>query len=241
MQIIGRVGGKSRLCKQLVKKFPDDIKIYCEPFVGGGSVFFEMDKHDVEIINDLDTDISDIYKDIQKVTIDDLNSFIFEPDAATFKKLKMSIRSEDVLERLFRNLYLSKYSYMSNRSHFGDRKNGAYVKLKKNLKKFQDRLSGVVIENLDYKNIIQQYDSNDTFFYLDPPYVNTDDYNHTVDHTELFELLSQIKGRFLMSLDNGDLVRGLCKKHNFNHDTIETTYNNAKGKINKTELVIQNF
>lgn len=36
------VGGKSQLLHKIRHKYPDDIKRYCEPFVGGGAVLFDV-------------------------------------------------------------------------------------------------------------------------------------------------------------------------------------------------------
>jgi len=52
--LIKRVGGKSKLSKYINSKIPSH-KIYIEPFVGGGAVFFEKGESEVEVVNDLDT------------------------------------------------------------------------------------------------------------------------------------------------------------------------------------------
>ena len=36
------VGGKSQLLEEIKEKYPQNIEKYCEPFVGGGAVLFDI-------------------------------------------------------------------------------------------------------------------------------------------------------------------------------------------------------
>jgi DNA adenine methylase len=64
----------------------------------------------------------------------------------------------------------------------------------------------VLIENLDFRQVIKKYDSNQTVFYLDPPYVNRAEEHYGTPFTagdlrDLASMLAQIRGRFLLKLD----------------------------------------
>jgi DNA adenine methylase len=59
-------------------------------------------------------------------------------------------------------------------------------------------LKGVTIECLNYAECISRYDSPETLFFCDPPYLNTERYygkgNFTYDdHVRLAELLNGVK------------------------------------------------
>jgi len=92
------------------------------------------------------------------------------------------------------------------------------------------------IHNMDYKKIISMYDSESSFFYLDPPYKGKENYyiNHNFNcdsHKELADILKNIKGRFLLSYWYFDGIEDLyswCK--------IET-----KSTLMGTEWLIMNF
>lgn len=81
--------------------------------------------------------------------------------------------------------------------------------------------NSVICFNKDYKEIIQEYDSENAFFYVDPPYYkNEKKYsNHTFlkidDHIELSKILKNIKGRFLLSYQDRELMRNLYDSYNF--------------------------
>ena len=73
-----------------------------------------------------------------------------------------------------------------------------------------DRIS--FIENLDFSDVIQKYDSENTYFYVDPPYWKTENYysNHDFDrndHERLSNVLLNIKGKFSLSYYDFPLLR----------------------------------
>lgn len=60
------------------------------------------------------------------------------------------------------------------------------------------------IENMDFQDVVQKYDSEKTYFYMDPPYYKTEKYysNHifTIDtHQRLATCLQNVKGKFGLS------------------------------------------
>lgn len=72
-------------------------------------------------------------------------------------------------------------------------------------KKYVDKLTHITaVENMDFEEVIYKYDSEDTFFYVDPPYWNTEHYYTEgaftkADHLRLAEVLKSIDGQFALS------------------------------------------
>lgn len=77
-----------------------------------------------------------------------------------------------------------------------------------------------IIHHLDYKEIIQKYDSIDTVFYLDPPYHEKEFYydgceDYTKDfHIELKNVIDKIKGTIILSYNNDDFIKSLYSGYN---------------------------
>ena len=74
------------------------------------------------------------------------------------------------------------------------------------------------ILRLDYIDIINQYDSVKTFFYLDPPYFGKEDWygnkkNDFDFHDNLFNALKKINGRFVLSYEDNKVIRNIWKGH----------------------------
>ena len=114
------------------------------------------------------------------------------------------------------------------------------------LEKVRERLRGVNIENKDFADLIKVYDRPTALFYLDPPYVNTEKYYDSPfsaqDHHRLREVLSQVKGRFILSYNDHPLIRELYADYRIEGITRTTTLS-GKGN-NQTpyaELIIRNF
>ena len=103
--------------------------------------------------------------------------------------------------------------------------------------KYADAWRDVVIENLDFRDVIRRYDSERTVFYLDPPYVDrAEDYYSTPftanDLRDLAVMLTQVRGRFLLKLDykTYELVSGILAKDKYVVEVVERTRHMKKVK-----------
>ncbi|EPC1364265.1 DNA adenine methylase, partial [Campylobacter jejuni] len=110
------------------------------------------------------------------------------------------------------------------------------------------RLKNASIENKSFEYILKEYDYNEALFYLDPPYVGTENYYKNTggfglkEHELLCNLLKNIKGKFMLSYNDCDLVRELYKDFNIKELKVRYSLNNnvLKRKESK-ELLIMNF
>lgn len=247
-----RQGGKNLLRKKIIQYFPNDIGFYVEPFFGAGNLFFEMEKlpcFSCEVVNDLDKDVYHLLKDIQKVTLDDVKKMDFKPSKKTFDYYKNNDNITDPVKRLNRNLYLNYRSFGGLNLTFAESKVGKNSTqtrketLLKKLKCIQERLKGVIVLNEDYKKVIKDYGSRDTFFYLDPPYFETGVAGYkgaTVDPEELYDAIKSLKGRFLLSYNDHPKVRQIFKE--FHMKSIKTSYTiNSDARSEVSELLISNY
>lgn len=111
------------------------------------------------------------------------------------------------------------------------------------------RLKNASIENKSFEYILKECDYNeDLFFYLNPPYVGTENYYKNTggfglkEHELLNELLKNIKGKFMLSYNDCDLVRELYKDFNFKELKVRYSLNNNVLKRKESrEFLIMNF
>ena len=108
------------------------------------------------------------------------------------------------------------------------------------------RKGGVPAMTFEY--ILKEYDYNEALFYLDPPYVGTENYYKNTggfglkEHELLCNLLKNIKGKFMLSYNDCELIRELYKDFNIKELKVRYSLNNnvLKRKESK-ELLIMNF
>jgi len=242
--IVARIGGKRKLKNIIINSFPKDYEkmIYVEPFVGGGSIFFHKNSSIKEIINDKDKDLITLFKGFKKYKGDKISAKI----NGSYNKDKFElIKNSDAktpYDKFIKKLILNKVSFFGNNRNYNPSRNSVSTKYKND---YNERLKDVSILNKDYKDIIKKYDSPNTFFYLDPPYDNSTSkhYLHNkFDMNELFNLLKDIKGKFLLSFNESKQVEDLFKDFTIRH--VKTKYTDPKlgnQTREKDELLISNY
>ena len=107
------------------------------------------------------------------------------------------------------------------------------------------RLAHVLVECMDFRELIPRYDRAHTLFYLDPPYWNIVGYEHNFveqDFMDLAGVLSDIQGRFLMSINDTPEVRETFGRFNIEEVTLKYSMGRGHGSRDKlrTELLISN-
>lgn len=230
------LGGKRLLAKTIVpiiEQIPHSI--YAEPFLGMGGVFFRRtQKPKCEAINDINSEIINMFRMVEK----------FPDYLADMLKFKICSRAEfkrmlatpplllTELERAVRYLYIQKNAFGGKTFSqvFGvalERTRFDSERIIPQIHMLHKRLAGVYIECLPYQEFIARYDRVDTLFYLDPPYWNCEnDYGKGIfgkaDFDELAKLLKGIKGKFIMSINDVPEIRAIFK--GFHQKEVNTRY-----------------
>lgn len=245
-------GGKRALAERIGERIARIPHVrYVEPFTGMGGVFFRRKlRPKLEVINDINGDIVNLFRLLQRHYQQLLDTLKWQVcSRADFERLrKMDSSTLTDLERAARFLYLQK-------TVFGGRAvGGAFgvtydqpgrwdlTKLIPTLDAVHERLAGVVIEHLPYEHCITRYDSRPgALFYLDPPYWGcTDDYGRDIfseaDFTRLRDLLAGLKGRFILSLNDRPEVRELFAQ--FAIEEVTLNYGVGGGMTAAREVII---
>lgn len=243
----GRIGGKSKLKKVLINYFPDNYEsmTYIEPFFGAGSLFFYKEPSKKEVINDLDKNIFILMKGFKKYDGNEISDAINgNYDKDKFIILK-NYKPKTEYNKFIQLLLLTKLSFFAEMRTF-IKGSDKYHYINTNYgNKYNERLKNTIILNKDYKEVIKKYDGPNSFFYLDPPYSMSEKEkyydNQYININELYELLKNIKGKFLFSYDNNKEAKELFKE--FKIINITTTYSQTQiiEQRKKTEILIKNY
>ena len=226
-------------------------------FGGALNVFYAKEKplHGKyrEVVNDFNSDLINLHRSIRnnpRLLSKYLNHLFVSREL--FEDIKVSnLKPKNRVEKAAFYYYLLQMSFGAKGDNFAmSAKSRKPKNIYKDFLKWSQRLKGVTIENMDFQKLIENYDSIETFFYLDPPYVSTENYYKNTktfdldDHKRLYESLKQTKGKFLLSYNDTPFIRELYRDYKIiESGEIEYTLGkNVHGKSKKVrELFIMNY
>lgn len=238
--ILRRLGNKSKLAVKIQQYFPKH-KLYIEPFFGAGGMFFHKPKAKYNILNDLDSDVFNLFQvvTLRKKELEEL--FLQMPISEDLWRHWKKTQETDPVRKALRFLFLSNYWVMGLQGtlRFGrDNKNKILLE---DLNKTQKFLFGCEFMNVDFRqvikkiNFIHDVDKLETFIYCDPPYLGTaNNYENGFtykDSEDLFKMLIDSGCKFAMSEFNHPQI---IKQANDNGLTIEVI--GERNKINSRQV-----
>lgn len=175
-------GGKKMMAHNILEKIPKDCKVYCEPYFGGGAIFWLKDRSaPCEIINDVNFNVTNFYRMMQ-TQFEELQ-----------KKIKGTLHSRSEYKRalliyefprLFddpilraRSFYVCcNQGYLNRIGSWGfdnQKLTRSFANKVENFEvKLTEKLRYTQIECNEAHKIIQRSDTTESFFYCDPPYTS---------------------------------------------------------------------
>lgn len=249
--IIPWIGGKRRLAELLLSRFPAHT-CYVEVFAGGAAVFFARHPADVEVLNDINGDLVNLYRVVRHHLEEFVRQFKWALSSRQIFEWTKKTPSETLtdVQRAARFFYLQQES-------FGGRVAGQswgtattapsinLLRIEENLSNAHLRLaSGVYIEQLDWAACIDKYDRPHTLFYLDPPYWETEGYGVPFPW-EQYELMAaklrSIKGKAVISLNDHPAIRACFAGFDMETLKIDYTVGGGQNRAERQELIIYSW
>lgn len=204
----GYPGGKSRALENILPRLPYSAA-YCEPFGGSGAVMLSRNPSPLEVFNDRYSGVVAFYRCLAQQTLlnrllDRLQATIHAREEFMFCRDTWKDCTDDI-ERAARWYYMIRNSFGQQGRNFGRSKKGKAqmgLKFRNGLELFQpvhERILNVQFENMDWRQILKDYDSKQMTWYMDPPYYQVwkGIYDHEMsdeDHAELLERIFALDG-----------------------------------------------
>ncbi len=268
--VVKWVGGKRQLLETFMDLIPKKFSSYCEPFLGGGALLFELQPKKA-YVNDINADLILVYKvirdDVEKLISELAN---FKNDAEIFYSVrdwdrdKEKYNSLSDVQRAARIIYLNKTCYnglyrVNNagefNSPFGSYRNPNIINAPVLLavsKYFNS--AQIQLTSCDYAEVLAEIPKN-TFVYLDPPY---DPISTTSNFTgyskggfnrdeqirlkECCDFLTANKIKFMLSNSKTDFILDLYSAYNINTVQAKRAINSiGSGRGNVEEIVVRNY
>ena len=190
-------GGKSQLLCEMRSKYPTTIEKYCEPFVGGGAVLFDVLSNyqpKEVLINDINAELINTYRQIKenceplilqlsdfqdkyKSFSDEQRKALFFEKRDRFNSLKINGKPDDNIEKAVLFIFINKTCFnglyrVNSKGLFNVPFNNAKNPLlcdAENLRACSEVLQNVEMTVGDY-SLCESFIDDKTFVYIDPPY-----------------------------------------------------------------------
>lgn len=243
----GWVGGKSLLAKHIIPLMPSHLR-YVEVFGGALSVFYQKEPSKVEIVNDINSALINLHR-IIRTRPDSLSAELnsmFRSRELFYSIKDGKIKPRNEIQKAAFYFYLISISFGSKGDNFAMGKSRSHKSIYRDFNVYSRRLKRALIENLSYERLIKEYDSPETLFYVDPPYVGTENYYKMIngftmrDHENLADILKSIKGKFMLSYNNCEVVRELYKEFKFKELAVNYSLN-GRAREKGSEFLIMNY
>lgn len=228
----GWYGGKFSHLDWLLPQLPDCLH-YCEPFAGSGAVLLNRDPSPVETYNDIDGEVVNFFKVlreekdtlIEQIALTPFSREEFgiacelDPNLTNLERARrFYIRARQVRTGLAQTASIGRWANCKNTSRSG--MSGVVSRWLGGVEQLDfiaERLLRVQIENRPAIDIIKLYDSKETLFYCDPPYIHETRGDKKAygfemtdfDHKELAKTLNSIEGLAAISNYDCDLMEEL--------------------------------
>ncbi|NBI08086.1 DNA adenine methylase [Senegalia massiliensis] len=256
MKVLKWPGAKWSIANKIISLMPEH-KIYLEPFFGSGAVFFSKAPSFTEVINDLDSQVTNLFKIIRDYPGELAEKILLTPYSRDEYKECHKIQGNEI-EKARRFLARSNMAragmqyYTSSWRHAGpvlgakcnQRVIGEWNKLPRRILEAAERLKDAEIENTDALKLIKKYNHKDCLIYVDPPYLLStrkqryynEEMTESEEHIELIKSLKYHSGTVMISGYESDLYNELLEgwaKHEF--------YTNAEQGKKRKEIIWTNY
>ena len=246
--VVRMYGAKWRLAPWIVKHFPPH-HVYVEAFGGSAAVLLSKEPSPVEVYNDLDGEVVNFFRVLREQPEDLARAIAFTP----YARSELDTAWEPTADPLEAARRFAVRSWMTIggpttrwKSGFRFRKGRRMAVLLRWWQEMPERLAavafrlrGVLIENRDYREILEDFDGHETLFYLDPPYPpdtrsrqwRRGGYRFEfseVDHRELLERITALRGMVVLSSYPSPLYEDILSRAGWRR--VERVVTNGNGK-----------
>jgi DNA adenine methylase len=253
-------GGKHYLCQQIIALFPPH-HTYVEPFGGGASVLLNKEVCPVEVYNDLDTRITRLFRVLRDHGGELGRRLALTPYSEVEFKEALEPTSDEIEQarRDFVQWRLSlggrgdSFSFTLHRVRRGmaDVVSGYLSMIDDQLPLIVERLRRVEIVQRPAIDVIRTWDSSETLFYCDPPYVHETRHESSrdvygcemngQDHRKLAKALNSCKGKVVLSGYPSELYEELYAKWRRTEFELANHAAGGKSKARMREVLWTNW
>jgi DNA adenine methylase len=239
------LGNKKAIVLEIQKYFPQH-DLYIEPFFGAGGMFFNKPKAKYNILNDIDEDVYNLFRQLIDNKEELIKMIQLTPiTEKQFKEWANGKRENSNVLNAVRFLILSNFGLYGKSNSLRIGHNNTKELILKNIEKTFDYIKDVYFLNSDFREVIRKLEKRNiekAFIYCDPPYLDTDN-NYSNGFTEkdsldLFDMLEKSGAKFAISEFDHPFIINQAEKRKLN---IYYVCNRKNIKNRRSEILITNY
>jgi DNA adenine methylase len=222
--------------------------MYIEPFFGAGGMFFNKPKAKYNILNDIDSEVFNLFQVILNNKNELIDMFLKMPVHEDLWNYWKKHKEIDPIKRAIRFLFLSNYGFFGMpRTMLFPNKNTSEIILKK-IDETAKFMFGVDFMNCDFREMFKKIrfsnknEKEYAFIYADPPYLHTENnYKNSFtekDSLDLFDTLQNTGIKWAMSEFDNPFILNQAKERNLNVIIIGEKKNIRNRRV---EILITNY
>lgn len=252
-------GGKQSMVNDILPLIPPH-RVYVEPFFGGGAIFWAKQPSATEIVNDYNSNVTNFY-DVLKHNFLDLRKLVESTmhSRGTYKRALVIYEEPELftdfpIHRAWAFYTCTNQGFASKIGTWGYDSDKRSVTVQNKIDRFKEELSErmkyVQVERNDASKVILSRDGIDSFHYVDPPYIDSNQ-GHYGGYTEahfkvLLNTLSTIKGKFLLSSYESEILSEYTQANGWFTIKKEKVLSASNGKVikkrkKKIEVLTANY
>lgn len=252
--ILRRVGNKNQIANKILPLFPDH-KIYIEPFFGAGGMFFNKPKVQYNLVNDIDSDVYNLFMVLVNRKQDLIDAYMIMPIHQDLLNHWRVNKETDPIKKALRFLLLSNFTFLGKQDTLRSNPDNSKNLLLQELSATNSILFDVQFFNKCFRKFLKSLSldqekrmlSKDTFIYADGPYLDTiNTYSDNVskikwslqDSEDLFSGLIDTKCKFAISEFDHPNIISLAKEYNL---TVHLIGERSNLKNKRIEILVTNY
>lgn len=218
-------GGKFHLARRIIPLLPPH-RIYVEVFGGAASVLIAKPPSKIEVYNDDNGLLVNLFETVRNKPLE----FLKKAKGVMYSRQLYETWRTELAQAPHNTETAVKTFYCLVSGFIGDPTKGwafqlrgkdgganRWTNLEQRVHMITTRFRHVAIDNLDFRDCIKNWDSPETCFFIDPPYLSTvskgwygNNFTYE-DHCELAKLLDQVEGKWLLTLDDNEKIWRIYK------------------------------
>lgn len=249
-------GGKGKIAKYIINIMPPH-DCFVDLFGGAAHVIAQKPPITNEVYNDIDGEVVNFLL-VARAQPERLTEACESLPYSRwlYEKWKREKPPDDDFERAVRFFYMNRsgiakgnsdsaFSTSTGWRHSREHNTArTYQSACKAIKSFAERMKNVMIDNRDFREVIQVYDSPTTLFYVDPPYIGREKYYAggftEQDHRDLAKMMNNLQGKAIISYYDHPLLNELYPNWRREYFTAPRQVVNGNNNT-AVEMILMNY